>query len=291
MQLFKRSICGFSILLVLAVIVSGCAFDQIHSKADHADFSLQQGDLANHGLAFITPSTVTGQEEDKQTLAFTFAKTMRERRPDIRIVTLPETLSAINKADITESYKLLYVDYRDTGVFKRDLLKKVGQVTGTRFLAQLKLSNFTQSSITGIRWWSAGSGHFVKMIHNSIEYGMMQAYAEGFALLKGREDFNLDLGAITEMWRHGSVVRSWLLDLTADFLAGTQQLENVIPVVADTGEERWTALEAIEQGVPAPVMSLALMMRYASQGSDEYSAKLLAKMRQGFGGHALGQPQ
>ena len=133
-----------------------------------------------------------------------------------------------------------------------------------------------------------GSGHFVKMIHNGIEYGMMQAYAEGFALMKARENFNLDLAAIAEMWRHGSVVRSWLLDLTAGFLADDQQLESVLPIVADSGEGRWTALEAIEQGIPAPVMSLALMMRYASQGGDEYGAKLLAKMRQGFGGHALG---
>lgn len=134
-----------------------------------------------------------------------------------------------------------------------------------------------------------GSGHFVKMIHNGIEYGMMQAYSEGFALMKARENFDLDLGAIAEMWRHGSVVRSWLLDLTADFLADDQQLDEVLPVVADSGEGRWTALEAIEQGIPAPVMSLALMMRYASQGGDEYGAKLLAKMRQGFGGHALGK--
>ncbi len=133
----------------------------------------------------------------------------------------------------------------------------------------------------------AGSGHFVKMIHNGIEYGMMQAYAEGFALMKAREDFDLDLGAIAEMWRHGSVVRSWLLDLTRDFLQQDQELADVAPVVADSGEGRWTAMEAIEQGVPAPVMSLALMMRYASQGGDEYSDKLLAKMRQGFGGHAL----
>ena len=135
----------------------------------------------------------------------------------------------------------------------------------------------------------AGSGHFVKMIHNGIEYGMMQAYAEGFALMKARADFGLDLGAIAEMWRHGSVIRSWLLDLTAQFLAADQQLAGVAPVVADSGEGRWTAMEAIEQGVPAPVMSLALMMRNASQGGDDYSAKLLAKMRQGFGGHALGQ--
>jgi 6-phosphogluconate dehydrogenase len=133
----------------------------------------------------------------------------------------------------------------------------------------------------------AGSGHFVKMIHNGIEYGMMQAYAEGFALMKSKQEFELDLGGIAEMWRHGSVVRSWLLDLTRDTLVVDQQLDDVAPVVADSGEGRWTAMEAIEQGVPAPVMSLALMMRYASQGGDDYSAKLLAKMRQGFGGHAL----
>jgi 6-phosphogluconate dehydrogenase len=131
-----------------------------------------------------------------------------------------------------------------------------------------------------------GSGHFVKMVHNGIEYGMMQAYAEGFALMKAREDFRLDLGAVAEMWRHGSVVRSWLLDLTADFLALDQELKDIAPFVADSGEGRWTALEGIEQGVPTPVMSLALMMRFASQGKDEYADKLLAMMRRGFGGHA-----
>ena len=132
-----------------------------------------------------------------------------------------------------------------------------------------------------------GAGHFVKMVHNGIEYGMMQAYAEGFALMKGREDFKLDLGGIAEMWRHGSVVRSWLLDLTAEFLARDQELKDIAPYVADSGEGRWTALEGIEQGVPTPVMSLALMMRFASQGKDEYADKLLAMMRQGFGGHAI----
>ncbi|HSW53343.1 MAG TPA: decarboxylating 6-phosphogluconate dehydrogenase [Sulfuricaulis sp.] len=131
-----------------------------------------------------------------------------------------------------------------------------------------------------------GSGHFVKMVHNGIEYGMMQAYAEGFALMKARKDFDLDLGAVAEMWRHGSVVRSWLLDLTADFLALDQELKDIAPFVADSGEGRWTALEGIEQGVPTPVMSLALMMRFASQGKDEYADKLLAMMRRGFGGHA-----
>ncbi len=132
-----------------------------------------------------------------------------------------------------------------------------------------------------------GSGHFVKMIHNGIEYGMMQAYAEGFALMKGRDDFGLDLAGIAESWRHGSVVRSWLLDLSADVLANDQQLDGVQPFVADSGEGRWTALEAIEQGVPTPVMSLALMARFASQGQQDYSSKLLAMMRKQFGGHAI----
>ncbi|MDH3337671.1 MAG: decarboxylating 6-phosphogluconate dehydrogenase [Gammaproteobacteria bacterium] len=132
-----------------------------------------------------------------------------------------------------------------------------------------------------------GSGHFVKMIHNGIEYGMMQAYAEGFALMKGRDDFGLDLAGIAEAWRHGSVVRSWLLDLSANVLAKDQQLDDVQPFVADSGEGRWTALEGIEQGIPTPVMSLALMVRFATQGNQDYSAKLLAMMRNQFGGHAI----
>jgi 6-phosphogluconate dehydrogenase len=133
----------------------------------------------------------------------------------------------------------------------------------------------------------AGAGHYVKMIHNGIEYGMMQAYAEGLSMMKAKPEFDLDLAAITEMWRHGSVVRSWLLDLTADFLKNGQSLASINPIVADSGEGRWTAIEAIELGVPAPVMSLALMARFASQGHDDYASKLLAMMRAGFGGHAV----
>jgi 6-phosphogluconate dehydrogenase len=132
-----------------------------------------------------------------------------------------------------------------------------------------------------------GSGHFVKMVHNGIEYGMMQALAEGLALMKGKSEFDLDLAAISEMWRHGSVVRSWLLDLTAEVLQSDQQLDGIEPFVSDSGEGRWTAYEAIEQGIPAPVMSLALMMRFATQGHNDYPAKLLAMMRKGFGGHAV----
>ncbi len=133
----------------------------------------------------------------------------------------------------------------------------------------------------------AGAGHFVKMIHNGIEYGMMQALAEGFALMHNRSDLELDVAAIAETWRHGSVVRSWLLDLTARFLADDRDLAGVAPFVADSGEGRWTVHEALEQGVPAPVLSLALMARFASQGRDDYAARVLAMMRKGFGGHAV----
>jgi 6-phosphogluconate dehydrogenase len=132
-----------------------------------------------------------------------------------------------------------------------------------------------------------GAGHFVKMIHNGIEYGMMQAFAEGFALMYNRRDLELDVAAIAQMWRHGSVVRSWLLDLTAEFLAGDRDLADLAPVVADSGEGRWTVQEAVEQGIPAPVLSLALMTRFASQGRADYASRLLAMMRKSFGGHAV----
>ncbi len=132
-----------------------------------------------------------------------------------------------------------------------------------------------------------GSGHFVKMVHNGIEYGMMQAFAEGFALMKNKPGFDLDNAAIAELWKHGSVVRSWLLDLSADFLAQDQTLESIEPFVSDSGEGRWTVLESVEQGIPTPVMTLSLMMRFATQGKNDYAAKMLAKMRQGFGGHAI----
>jgi 6-phosphogluconate dehydrogenase len=125
------------------------------------------------------------------------------------------------------------------------------------------------------------------MVHNGIEYGMMQAYAEGFGLLHAKESLELDVAAIAEAWRHGTVIRSWLLDLTADFLADDSALEDVKPFVADSGEGRWTAHEAIELGVPIPVIMMALMRRFASQGNADYQNRVLAKMRQAFGGHAL----
>jgi 6-phosphogluconate dehydrogenase len=132
-----------------------------------------------------------------------------------------------------------------------------------------------------------GAGHFVKMIHNGIEYGMMQALAEGFALMHNRQDLELDVAKIAQMWREGSVVRSWLLDLVAAFLADDADLADVAPVVADSGEGRWTVQEALEQRIAAPVLTLALMARFTSQGGGDYANKLLAMMRKSFGGHAL----
>jgi 6-phosphogluconate dehydrogenase len=132
-----------------------------------------------------------------------------------------------------------------------------------------------------------GSGHFTKMIHNGIEYGMMQALAEGLDLLRGKEEFNLDLANITQLWRQGSVVRSWLLDLTADALHHDQTLSHLAPHVPDSGEGRWTCMEAIEQGTPAPVLSLALHMRFNSQDKQGYGFRLLSMMRNAFGGHAM----
>jgi 6-phosphogluconate dehydrogenase len=132
-----------------------------------------------------------------------------------------------------------------------------------------------------------GSGHFSKMIHNGIEYGMMQALAEGFALLAGKPEFDLKLDAIGELWRHGSVVRSWLLDLTAESLQDPDAMNQVAPVVADSGEGRWTIEEAIRQGTPVPVIAMAMMSRFDSQGRADTANKLLALMRKGFGGHAI----
>ncbi len=138
-----------------------------------------------------------------------------------------------------------------------------------------------------LRCGPPGAGHFVKMIHNGIEYGLMQAYAEGFALMKGHPDFELDLAAIAGTWLQGGVVRSWLLELTRDFLAADATLEGAAPVVADSGGGRWTAQEAIDRGVPAPVITAALMQRFASQGGDDFAARVLATMRNRFGGHAV----
>jgi 6-phosphogluconate dehydrogenase len=132
-----------------------------------------------------------------------------------------------------------------------------------------------------------GAGHFVKMIHNGIEYGLMQAYAEGFEIMHAKQEFALDLEQITQIWRYGSVVRSWLLDLTADALVKDQNLGHIKGWVADSGEGRWTVAEAIDLDVPAPVITLSLLQRFMSRQDESYAAKLLAAMRNEFGGHSV----
>ena len=132
-----------------------------------------------------------------------------------------------------------------------------------------------------------GAGHYVKMVHNGIEYGMMQAFAEGFGILKGKKEFGLDLAQISHIWQHGSVVRSWLLDLAANALDEDSELKEVRPWVADSGEGRWTVFESIDLDVPAPVITLALQMRLASRDVENYPARMLAALRNQFGGHAI----
>lgn len=132
-----------------------------------------------------------------------------------------------------------------------------------------------------------GAGHFVKMVHNGIEYGMMQALAEGFAIMESKEGFGLNVGSIAEIWQHGSVVRSWLLDLTARALRADPTLGQIEPWVEDSGEGRWTVQEAIDLGIAAPVITLALQTRFSSRDNRNFTARLLAAMRNQFGGHAV----
>ena len=131
----------------------------------------------------------------------------------------------------------------------------------------------------------SGSGHFVKMIHNGIEYGMMQAYAEGFSILQHKKEMELDVAQIAEIWRNGSVVRSWLLDLAARALVENPAMEGIAPYVSDSGEGRWTVAEAIELDVPAPVITLSLIQRLRSRDAESYADRLLAALRNQFGGH------
>jgi len=133
----------------------------------------------------------------------------------------------------------------------------------------------------------AGSGHFVKMIHNGIEYGLMQAYAEGLAIMEAKAEFGLDLHQIAEIWRYGSVVRSWLLDLTSEALAENPTMEGIAPFVPDSGEGRWTVFEAIDLNVAAPIITNSLFRRISSRDEGEYADRILSAMRRKFGGHAI----
>lgn len=133
----------------------------------------------------------------------------------------------------------------------------------------------------------AGAGHYVKMVHNGIEYGMMQAFAEGFEMLDAKQEMELDLQQISAIWQHGSVVRSWLLDLIADAFAGDKKLSALSDYVDDSGEGRWTVHDSIDLGVPTPVLTLALQMRFRSRQDPSFAGKVLNAMRAGFGGHSI----
>ncbi len=132
-----------------------------------------------------------------------------------------------------------------------------------------------------------GSGHFVKMVHNGIEYGMMQAFAEGYDIMKAKEEFDLDMHQISRVWQHGSVISSWLLDLTGDALEQDGDLSSLSDWMDDSGEGRWTVNESIDLGIPAPVLTLALQMRFRSRQKDAFAGKIVNAQRAGFGGHAI----
>jgi len=186
------------------------------------------------------------------------------------------------------------IDYVDVGVsggvwgLQNGYCVMAGATPESYALLKPLLEVLAPSATQGIvHAGDVGAGHYAKMVHNGIEYGMMQALAEGFALMEAKKDFNMDIAAIAEAWRNGSVVRSWLLDLTASALKNPDEIAAIAPYVADSGEGRWAVEAMVELGVPAPVTALALTTRFASQGKGDYAARLLAQMRAGFGGHAV----
>ncbi|HTM11221.1 MAG TPA: decarboxylating 6-phosphogluconate dehydrogenase [Verrucomicrobiae bacterium] len=193
-----------------------------------------------------------------------------------------------------DELKAAGVDYIDSGTSGGIWGLKEGyslMIGGERAAVERLTPIFQTLAPAPDRGWGhvgpSGAGHFVKMVHNGIEYGLMQAYAEGFALMQRKKEFNLDLPKIAEIWRHGSVVRSWLLDLIADGLKDNPALAGIKPYVEDSGEGRWTAFEAIDRDLAAPVITLALMERLRSRDADSFADKLLAMMRHEFGGHAI----
>jgi 6-phosphogluconate dehydrogenase len=193
-----------------------------------------------------------------------------------------------------DELKAAGVDYIDSGTSGGIWGLKEGyslMIGGERAAVERLTPIFQTLAPAPDRGWGhvgpSGAGHFVKMVHNGIEYGLMQAYAEGFALMQRKKEFYLDLPKIAEIWRHGSVVRSWLLDLIADGLKDNPALAGIKPYVEDSGEGRWTAFEAIDRDLAAPVITLALMERLRSRDADSFADKLLAMMRHEFGGHAI----
>jgi len=160
----------------------------------------------------------------------------------------------------------------------------------TQGIAMIAPALTTLASNDGKGWGHVGpvgAGHFVKMVHNGIEYGMMQAFAEGFELMKAKEEFGLDMHQISRVWQHGSVVSSWLLDLIGDALEQDGELSALSDWMDDSGEGRWTVSEAVDLGIPTPVLALALQMRFRSREHEAFAGKVVNAMRAGFGGHAI----
>ncbi|MCD9032607.1 decarboxylating 6-phosphogluconate dehydrogenase [Luteimonas sp. Y-2-2-4F] len=164
-------------------------------------------------------------------------------------------------------------------------------IGGDAALAQRLAPLFATLAPSPDRGWGrvgpSGAGHFAKMVHNGIEYGLMQAFAEGFAILQRKREFELDLAQVADIWRDASVIRSWLLDLAAESLRGNPGLEGIAPHVADSGEGRWTVAEAIALDVPAPVITQSLIARLRSRDGDAFADRLLAALRDAFGGHGV----
>jgi 6-phosphogluconate dehydrogenase len=197
----------------------------------------------------------------------------------------------MRRASMLAARQILYVDSGTSGgVWGLDEGYSL-MIGGDRAVVERLRPIFATLAPAPDRGWGhvgpVGAGHFTKMIHNGIEYGLMQAYAEGFSILQHKREFDLDLHQVAEIWRHGSVVRSWLLDLTALALEQNPTMKGIAPFVSDSGEGRWTAAEAIDLDVPAPVITLSLVERLRSRDADSFSDKLLAAMRNQFGGHPI----
>jgi 6-phosphogluconate dehydrogenase len=197
----------------------------------------------------------------------------------------------LKRASILKGKNVNFVDVGTSGGIwglKEGFCMMVG---GLREVVEQLRPIFETLAPTPDRGWGYvgpnGAGHLVKMVHNGIEYGLMEAYSEGFAILKRKDGFNFDLHRIAEIWRYGSVIRSWLLDLTARALEEDSKLQEVAPYVEDTGEGRWTVFEAIDLDLSTPIITLSLLQRLRSRDKEAFSDRLIAVMRQKFGGHTI----
>lgn len=195
----------------------------------------------------------------------------------------------IRRADMLKGYNIHYVDQGTSGgIWGLDIGFCLMVGGDPAVVKRIEPALVTLAPTDGyLHCGPTGSGHFVKMVHNGIEYGMMQAYAEGFEIMRAKRDFNLDLHQIAKVWNHGSVVRSWLLELTETAFAQDPDLSQLKGYVNDSGEGRWTIQAAIDLDVPAPVITLSLFERFHSRQTESFAAKVLAAMRAGFGGHAV----